>query len=188
MEHTQSNSSKKAAFQELYENYYAPFCLYAKRFIADQNLREDIVSEVFASFWQKWDEIDLRSETALAFIKMSVKNRCLNYIKHLHYEIDYAEVYKKKAPIYEQSPDTVYNLEELYELLYKSLDKLPENYRHVFTKHFFEGKTQVEIAEEMQLSTKSINRYKQKILEILQQDLKDYLPLLLIITSLSSSK
>jgi len=48
-------------------------------------------------------------------------------------------------------------------------------------KSFFEGKTHVEIAEEMNLSVKSINRYKQKTMELLRNELKDYLPLLLLL-------
>lgn len=51
-------------------------------------------------------------------------------------------------------------------MLYETLNKLPENYRTVFIKSFFEGKTHTEIAEEMNLSVKSINRYKQKKMEL----------------------
>lgn len=185
MKNAPSDSSKEKVFQKLYEDYYAPFCVYAKRFIEDRNLREDIVSDVFTTLWRRRADIDLRQETALAFLKMCVKNSCLNHIKHLHYEIDYAEKHQKREPIYEQSPDSVYNLAELYELLYKSLDKLPENYKLVFVKHFFEGKKHAEIAEELELSVKSIDRYKQKVIRILQEELKDYLPLLLLMLSSS---
>lgn len=60
-------------------------------------------------------------------------------------------------------------------------NKLPENYRTVFIKSFFEGKTHTEIAEEMNLSVKSINRYKQKTMELLRNELKEYMPLLLLL-------
>ncbi len=40
------------------------------------------------------------------------------------------------------------------------------------------GKTHAEIAEELNLSVKSINRYKQKTMELLQNELKEYMPLL----------
>ena len=66
-------------------------------------------------------------------------------------------------------------------MLYNTLNKLPENYRTVFIKSFFEGKTHTEIAEEMNLSVKSINRYKQKTMELLRNELKDYMPLLLLL-------
>lgn len=178
-----SKLTKEQAFKRLYEEYYAPFCLYAKRFIEDKEAREDIVSDVFTSLWDKQDadSLDLQSDTVLGYIKMCVKNSCLNYLKHQEYEWSYAEVMQKKAPIYETEPDSVYTLDELYKMLYETLDKLPEAYRTVFMKSFFEGKTHGEIAEEMKLSVKSVNRYKQKTMELLRNELKDYMPLFLLL-------
>ncbi len=71
---------------------------------------------------------------------MCVKNNCLNYLKHQEYEWNYAELVRKKTPIYENEPDSVYTLNELYHMLYETLDKLPENYRTVFIESFFNGK------------------------------------------------
>ena len=68
---------------------------------------------------------------------------------------------------------------ELYDMLFKALERLPQNYRIVFTKNFFEGKTHAEIAEELNLSVKSINRYKQKTMDMLRKEFKEYLPVLL---------
>lgn len=176
-----SGRNKEQAFKELYEEYYAPFCLYAKRFIEDKETREDIVSDVFTSIWGKIDTFDLQSDTALGYIKMCVRNSCLNFLKHQECEWNYAENIQKKTPVYETEPDSVYTLDELYKMLYETLNKLPENYRIVFMKSFFEGKTHVEIAEEMNLSVKSINRYKQKTMELLRNELKDYMPLLMLL-------
>lgn len=173
--------TKELTFKQLYEEYYAPFCLYAKRFIEDKDTREDIVSDVFVSLWDKVDTFDLKSETTLGYIKMCVKNSCLNFLKHQEYEWNYAENIQKRAPIYEIEPDSVYTLDELYRMLYETLNKLPENYRTVFMKSFFEGKTHVKIAEEMNLSVKSVNRYKQRTMELLRNELKDYMPLFLLL-------
>ena len=174
-------TDKEQAFKQLYEEYYAPFCLYAKRFIEDKEAREDIVSDVFASLWDKIDSFEPDSDTTLGYIKMCVKNTCLNYLKHQEYEWNYAEVIRKKTPIYENEPDSVYTLDELYRMLYETLNKLPENYRTVFIESFFNGKTHAEIAEELNISVKYINRYKQKTIELLRNELKDYMPLLALI-------
>ena len=58
-----SKQTKERAFKQLYEEYYAPFCLYAKRFVDDKETREDIVSDVFTSLWDKLDtdSFDLQS-------------------------------------------------------------------------------------------------------------------------------
>ena len=69
---------------------------------------------------------------------------------------------KRKPLVYETEPDSVYTLDEMYRMLYGTLNKLPESYRIVFIESFFKGKTHTEIAEELNLSVKSVNRYKQK--------------------------
>lgn len=173
--------SKEQKFRKIYEDYYASFCMYAKQFIDDRSIREDIVSDIFVNLWRKWDEMELNPETIPAFLKTCVRNGCLNHLKHLRYEMDYAENYKTRSPIYEIAPDTVFGLEELYELLYQTLEKLPENYKTVFIKYLFEDKTHAEIARDMNLSVKSIDRYKQKVIKILRLELKDYLPFLFIV-------
>ncbi len=171
---------KEQAFKQLYEEYYAPFCLYAKRFIENKEAREDIVSDVFTSLWNKIETFEIDSDTTLGYIKMCVKNSCLNFLKHQEYEWNYAEIIRKKTPVYETESDSVYTLDELYRMLYETLNKLPDNYRTVFIESFFKGKTHTEIAEELNLSVKSVNRYKQKTIELLRNELKDYLPLLLL--------
>jgi len=172
---------REQAFKLLYEVYYAPFCLYAKRFIDDKETREDIVSDVFTSLWDKTDTFTPDSDTTLGYIKMCVKNSCLTYLKHQEHEWNYAEAVRKKMLACEIDPDNVHTLDELYRMLYETLDKLPENYRIVFTESFFKGKTQAEIAKELNVSVKSVNRYKQRTIELLRNELKDYMPLLALI-------
>jgi RNA polymerase sigma-70 factor (ECF subfamily) len=145
--------------------------LYACRFVDDKEACGDIVSDVFTSLWERFDTPDLLSETILAYIKMSVKNRCLDYLKHQAYEWDYEEKLRQHIPAYETEPDSLYTLDELYEQLYNTLTQLPENYRTVFVKNFFGGKSYAEIADEMNLSVKSICRYKQKTVELLRKKL-----------------
>ena len=178
------NNSREKEFRQLFETYYAPFCLYARRFIEDKDTCEDIVSEVFATLWNQ-DTFDPLSGTAVAYIKMCVKNSCLNYLKHQEHEWTYAEFVKQKSPVYETEPDSVYTLEELYQMLHQTLQQLPDHYRRVFIESCFQGKTHAEIAEELNVSVKSVNRYKQKTMELLREELKDYLPLLLLTTLLS---
>lgn len=174
-------SNKEKTFKKLYEEFYAPFCLFARRYIDDATVREDIVSDVFASLWDKQDTFELKQETALAYLKTCVRNNCLNYLKHQEYEWSYADLCQKREPIYATAPDSIYTEEELYKMLYDALNKLPENYRTVFTKSFFDGMTHAEIAQDMNLSIKSIDRYKQRTMELLRDEMKDYLTIIILI-------
>ncbi len=170
MINTEQNNKEK--FRSLYEEYYAPFCIYAKRFVDDSEIRQDIVSDVFASLWENIASFEMDSQTIIGYIKACVKNRCLNYLKHLNHEIAFAEQIQSEVPIYETEADSVYTKEEMYKMLYDALEKLPSDYRKVFIKSFFKGETRDEIAQEMDISTKSVGRYKQKAIELLREDLK----------------
>lgn len=179
-----SEREKERDFKDFFKTYYAPFCLYAMRFVDEKEACEDIVSDVFASLWNKQDTFDIHSTTALGYLKMSVKNSCLNYLKHQEHEWNYQEFVLQKGEDYDYSPDSVYTLEELYEKLYKTLEQLPPNYRITFIENCFKGKSHAEIAEKLNVSVKSVNRYKQKTMELLRKELKEFLPLVLLLAIL----
>ena len=75
----------------------------------------------------------------------------------------------------------IYSIVELRAILAEALDKLPENTRVIFEKNRFEGKKYAEIAEEQQISVKTVEAHISKALKILRVELKDYLPLLLLL-------
>lgn len=178
-------AQKELKFKQMYKQYYAPFCLYAKRYVKDLSICEDLVSDIFTNLWNRIGDLDLDSPSTVSFLKICVRNTCLNYLKRNIYEEDYKEQAQFSKPAYEEdSPDRIYTLEELYRMLHEILEKLPESHRAVFIKTFVEGKKQEEIARELDISTKSVTRYKQKTLDILRNELKDYLPLLLLLIRL----
>jgi RNA polymerase sigma-70 factor (ECF subfamily) len=175
---------KKNRFRALYDTYYAPFCIYAKRFIDDKEDCEDIVSEVFTSLWEHIDLFDPQSPTALAYIKMCVKNSCLNYLKHRDHIWKYEEQCKAHEDEFILDPDQIYTRDELYARLNAAIQKLPDSYREVFVQKFFEDKTYTEIAEHLGISVKSVNRYKQRSIELLRAELSEEFGALLLLLSL----
>lgn len=181
-----NNNNNEEYFKDLFEVWYAPFCVYAKRYIESREEREDIVSSVFLSVWEMLEKGELHKDTAVGYIKISVKNKCLNTVKRKQHDNGYADSLKSRSPVY--SEDTVYTLQEMYELLYKTLDKMPEIHRKVFMETCFEGKTQVEIAEEMGISVKSVNRYKQKVMSLLKENMKDFLSVMIFLEILFHDK
>ena len=174
-------NTKNKTFENLYKEYYAPFCIYAKRYIDDSIIRQDIVSEVFTTLCENMNSFDLDSETIIGYIKICVKNRCLNYIKHLNYELAFSEESHINSTIYDNDNDNVYTKEEMYKMLYDALEKLPSNYKKIFVDSYFKGKTREEIASEMNVSVKTAGRYKQKAIELLRNELKDLFLIMLVL-------
>lgn len=177
MSNTPSNNTE---FKILFEEYYGPFCLYAKRFIKDIDICKDIVSESFIVYWQEYQNGNIDSKTALAYIKTCVKNRAFNHLKHQDIEWSHIEYIMNCPPDYAEDPEHILSLSELYRLLTESLNKLPTEYKEVFIQSVMKKRSHEEIAENLKISLRSVNRYKQRVLGQLQLDLKDYLPLLVI--------
>ena len=65
------------------------------------------------------------------------------------------------------------------EKIEKAILNLPESYRIAFEMHRFQNKTYQENAEELNISSKTVDYRIQQALKQLRKELKDYLPLLL---------
>ena len=137
--------------------------------------REDIVQDVFFAIWENRSRISVKT-SARSYLVTCARNHCLNYLQRNH-ERYYESLIQEQIPIYAESSEELYTWEELQTLLRQALDKLPENYRLAFEKNRFENKSYGEIAEEMQISIRTVERYKNKATELLKTELKDYLPL-----------
>lgn len=177
-------SNKKDIFKNLYMNYSPSLYVYARRFVESPEVREDIVCDVFARLWLKGEAFILKEETALAFLKTSVRNACLNHIRSRNSADNYA-VHHNRIPSYADSPEAIYTLDEMYSMLYDAVEKLSPEEKAVFHESFMMGKKQADIAKKLGISTKTVERYRKKILDFLKNELKENLPVIAFLTLLS---
>lgn len=169
------NDDEKA-FENLFCLFYPALSIYARRYIEDQAIREDIVQDVFVILWESRKRLAIKTSIR-NYLILSVRNHCLNYLKKEGLSLQYQEFISTE----ENSDDNdVYLLSELYNLFEKALNKLPETYRIVFEMHRLEGKSYEEIANELNISVRTAKRYKSQVIEVLKVELKDYLPLILL--------
>jgi RNA polymerase sigma-70 factor (ECF subfamily) len=66
-------------------------------------------------------------------------------------------------------------IDQLAVMVSKAIDELPESYREVFVRSRFGISTNVQIAEELGISVKTVEYRITQILKILRIKLKDYL-------------
>lgn len=170
-----SMNDDKLAFRSLFDYFYAPLCLFAKQFVDDKAVREDIVQDVFFMLWNKRKQIEVNT-SAKNYLIASVKNHSLNYLRKQGYRQEYQGLLNENTPVYSENIDEIYNLQELQELLAKTLEKLPEEYRVAFIMSRIEDKNTTEIAELMGVSVRTVERYRNRATEILRNELKDFLP------------
>lgn len=166
------------AFKEIYFEFYPALCVFARRYIAHEETARDIVQDVFFKTWKNRKNTNLNASFR-NFLVTAVHNNCVDHLRKKNVAERYA---KKKIPSSDgtESPEEIYTLNELEEIIGKALEKLPPNVREAFEMNRFKGMTYTDIAEKMEVSPKTIEAYIGKALKMLRAELKDYLPLLIL--------
>lgn len=168
------------AFRVLFLQFFSPLCVFANRYVEDKETCEDIVQDTFMRIWEKRKGIFITSSFR-NFIVTSVRNSCIDYLRKQELENNWVQ-WRIDVDSEENNGD-IYTLRELQSILKEALSKVPENIRTTFEMNRFEGKKYAEIDELKQISVKAVESHICKVLKYLRTELKDFLPLLLLILS-----
>ena len=174
-------SGDEQVFEQLFRKQYPILCGYAGKYINDQDQAEEIVQEMFFKFWQKKERLDINTSIE-AYLFRSVRNSCLNYLKHLKIREEHrlatnSEQRKKEMEVH----DTMEAL-ELQERIDQAVEQLPPERKKIFKMSRNEDLKYKEIAEKLNLSIKTVEVQMSKALKHLRSHLSDYLSLIIILS------
>lgn len=169
----------ESAFEMLFKTYYQSLCKYAYSFLNDKDEAEEVVQAAFINVWDKRQAIEIQTSIKSYLYRM-VRNSCLNVIKHQKVKKQHA-AYEMAGgePSHEGVSQSVIS-SELEQKIYEAMKALPEQCRLVFQLSRFEELKYAEIADQMDISVKTVENQMGKALKIMRIQLKDYLPLFLI--------
>jgi len=173
---------EQQAFDSLFRKYYPMLCAYARRFVELEDA-EEIVQDSLLWIWENREnliiETSLSSYLSQYLFKMTC-HRALNLIAKKEI-INRAEAvfYTKN----QEMPEDVnyYQIKELTKRIEKAIAALPESYQTAFIMHRFKGMSYKDIAVTYNVSPKTIDYRIQQALKLLREDLKDYLPLTVLL-------
>jgi RNA polymerase sigma-70 factor (ECF subfamily) len=173
----QFNAGSVDAYKNIFELYYRPLCSFAKKYVLDLAIAEDIVQDLFVKLWEQRNNILLKT-SAKSYLFQSVKNECLNYLKHQNVQESY------KTHIANVSTDDFFHdkleEEEVNLLVFRTIQSLPPRCRKIFELSRFEGKSFEEIAQELSISKNTIKNQLVNALKHIRQVLEKNEILLLI--------
>ena len=166
------NHKDPAFIRQLYKDYYKALVLYGMKILNEhQAASEDIVQDVFSLFWRK----DLTFDNPVqlkVYLYNSVRNNCLDYLKHCHVEKAYLEKVQRDYPYFyidtnkEEGPFG----EEIYRELFKVIEQLPPRRREIFLM-VMDGKTNREIAEALHISENTVKTQTRRATDFLKDHL-----------------
>jgi RNA polymerase sigma-70 factor (ECF subfamily) len=160
------------AFQSLFRKYYAALCHFARQFLNDSELAEEVVQDMFVKIWEK--RISLNIESSVKhYLFRSVRNQCLNQIQHEKIKKQYASKVLESAS-QDIDPSHFFLEIDLIQRIEKSIDALPPKRREIFRLSREQGLKYKEIADTLNISIKTVEAQMGLALKHLRHELKDF--------------
>ena len=168
------------AFETLFRQYFKVLSVFANRYVQDMDQAQDLVQDVFVKFYEQRNNLEVHSSLK-ALLYQSVRNKCLDHLRSKQTRTEHHE----KILIASQGNDIVGNdvMEELEleEKIAQVIEELPDQCKLIFKMSRLEGKRNAEIAEELNLSKRTVETQISNALKKLRKSLFQYLKVLLLI-------
>ncbi len=164
-------------FEYLFNIYFPRLRVFAYRMLGDFFVAEDLVQDVFISFWESRSKIKSVQQAKGHLFKMT-RNTCLNYIKHKRVEQKYADYLN-----YDSATNNIYMLSFLEENEIEEIKKeminevntiissLSSSCQQVFRMSKFLQLKNREIAEKTGLSIKTVEKHISKAMSKIREEM-----------------
>ncbi|MBD0289309.1 MAG: RNA polymerase sigma-70 factor [Flavisolibacter sp.] len=157
------------AFTEIYNRYWKLLFYTANSIFQNQSLAQDAVQEVFITFWQRRKEVQI--QTLKAYLQQATRFQVLKAIRDQKAD---ERFYSRLADV---TADMVYENPLLFKeqetLLRQILETLPEDCRYIFRLSREEHLTYKQIAGQLNISEKTVEKKMSICLKHIRQALQE---------------
>lgn len=163
----QLNHREERAFYEVFRQLYPSIVSFANKFVRDENIAQEVCSDSFIKLYQS-AEVFAGIGNVKAWLFKITKNGCLDAIKKIKHQ---TQVQKELQHMLESDDSNFITQQEmqseLIELIYLSIEKLPNRCRRVFQLSM-KGMNYEEIAAVLKVSINTVRNQKARGLKLLK--------------------
>ena len=158
------------SYRLLFDEYYPSLTVFAKKYVGDLDTAREITQDVFVKIYESRHL--LKSVQSLkGYLFTSVRNSCLNYIKLEKIHRKHEETIKRSAIETEDDYEQKLRQVELENMMLVAISELPDKCRLILSKSRFDGMKNSEIAEELNISIRTVETQISKALKRLREAL-----------------
>ncbi|SHE45780.1 RNA polymerase sigma-70 factor, ECF subfamily [Mariniphaga anaerophila] len=144
----------KNEFIELFRQMHGPIRNFVYYKTGDIELADDVAQDVFAKIWEMKSKI--KSKTVRSLLYTMAANLSKNQMEHKYVVFEFANNYRNNG--YEASPEYEMEMKEFDERLQKAIGLLKEKDRVVFLMNRIDRLTYNQVAENLGLSVKAVEK------------------------------
>ena len=167
---TQIRNNDVGAYKYLFGFYYKELYFFARKFLGNKEVAEEIVQDVFIVIWENKNDLNI-TKSIKSYLYTSVKNRSINYLKSKINNIDFVGIDEAVKESNVMPADKLLELSELDELIIEAVAMLPPGCKEMFHMSRNSEMTYQEIADTLAVSKETV---KSQISEALKR-IKTYL-------------
>lgn len=161
--------SKERVFQSYFYRYYTPLGMYVMRFCGNPEEAEDIVQETFSKAWHQFREGNL-PEHPKSFLYRIAHNTTIDHLRSSRKEASTTLPIEQLSEM--EVTEELIDTSERDARLWIAINKLPNRCREVFLLSKRDGLSHAEIAEELNISVKTVENQITKALKTLREILE----------------
>jgi len=163
--------SDKLLFENIYEEYRIKVLSYIRSKITNYQEAEDLCEDVFIKVYNKLDTYNESKSSISTWIYNICKNTVIDYFRSHKTEYELLDNYD----YLEEENDEEFSEDDL-QYLEKALKKLPEELKDLIVLHYYNDLNLKEVASRMNLSYGVAKLRHKKALDLLHEELKNYIP------------
>ena len=179
------------SFDFLFNKYYKDLVLFSCVFLKEQNSSEDIVQDIFFRLWENRENLSIESSLK-AYLLTAVKNSCFEELRHREVVRTHQNYVMGSSDLIDYNTEHYLLYSDLNDHLQEAIKKLPEDMqptysdllsedmRTIFEMNRFKNLKYREIAEELNVSVRTVESKISKSLEFLRKHLSGFYDLILL--------
>lgn len=172
--HTEKDDLVKAvargdikAFNQLFEEFYAPLFYYSFNLVQDKEEAKDIVLTALYKGWERREQFK-QYQHIKSFLYLVVRNAGLNFLKKEQNTATHMQDLLQATELHTQEDDYLATEAEVLKKVFKAIDELPNKCREVFKLTYLENKSVQDIAAILQITPSNVSAQRHRALSLLR--------------------
>lgn len=162
----QLKMGNEEAYQTAFNTYFPGLVAFANKYVLDLDMSKEIVQVAFVKLFEKRNILNITTNLKSYLYKM-VYNDCLNAIHSKKISARHYSQYTREMDLQTDFLDLMEQTEKELRI-YKALEKLPPQCKLIIQQSRLEGKKNREIANELNISIRTVETQISKALKLLR--------------------
>lgn len=169
----------RGVLRVIFERYHAGLCRASHRIVNDPDEAKDVVQEVFIKLWENSHRVQIEHSLE-AYLRRAVVNTSLNHLERKSRQSTVSLAHDVAETTGAHSVDQHQAQNELSQHIDTAIQKLPVRTRAVFVLIRYEQMSYKDVAAQMNISVKAVEKEMMRALSLLRTALREFLPVFLV--------